>query len=198
LQDLGLEVIVRYDLWDQVKGEQYEINDAKYQRSLRDTGGFQRYLPEHRHILQLLADEYAVEYRLRLEEEFLRQPELSRVIRGVIKNRSTLGKYLMPSTGTLALRASCPTCGLVDKYGANNVYAEDGSSVSFQCPHHGRFSYDMRTETHRVQFNCQLFNLVMGLFYEQVDYGWIEICGAITRDSGKNNFCGDFCQKRRS
>ena len=178
LQDLGLDVIVRCDLWDQARGAQYEINSAKYQQSLRDTGGFQRYLPNYTHILQVLAAQYAVKHHLRLEEEFLQQPEVAGVVRDIIINRSTLGKCLMPATGLLALRAPYPACGLVDKYGIKNIYAEDGSSLSFWCPHHGPFSCDTRTETHRLQFNCQLFNLVMGMFYERVDYGWIEICGS--------------------
>jgi hypothetical protein len=89
-----------------------------------------------------------------------------------------LGKHLMPSTGILALRAPCPTCGLVDKYGVNNVYSKECTSVSFSCPHHDRFVYTTEEDSHRFQFNCQLFNLVLGMFYEQVDYGWIEICGS--------------------
>ena len=40
LQDLGVETIVRCDLWDQTKGEEHEIGEVKYQRSLQDTGGF--------------------------------------------------------------------------------------------------------------------------------------------------------------
>ena len=97
LQDLGVEVMVRCDLWDQAKGEQCDIEGIQYQRSLRDTGSFQRFLPDYTHILQLL------------EEEFLRQPEIASVVQEIIKNRDTLGKHLMPSTGMLAMRASCPT-----------------------------------------------------------------------------------------
>lgn len=151
LQDLGLDVVLRCDLWDQARGEQKEINGTQYQRSLRDTGRFQQYLPEYTYILERLAEKYAVPYLLRFEDEFLRQPEVVSVIRDIIQDRAELGKYLMPSTGTLALRGPCPTCGLVDKYGVNNVYAEDGSSVSFRCPHHGTFSYNIQTTSVPIQ-----------------------------------------------
>lgn len=137
LQDLGKEVMVRCDLWDRAKGEQYEIGGIKYQRSLRDTGRFQQYLPDYTHILQWLANKYAIEYRLRFEEEFLQQQGMPAVLQKIVKDRSILGKYLMPSTGFLALRASCPTCGLVDKYGVNNLYSDDSTCISFQYPHHG-------------------------------------------------------------
>lgn len=178
LQDLDMETTVRCDLWDQAKGEEHEIEGIKYQRSLRDTGRLQQYLPEYIHILDLLAKEYAIKYYVRFEKEFLQQPGISGVLQEIIKSRVELGKYLMPSTGVLALRAPCPTCGLVDKYGVNNIYSEQCTSISFKCPNHGRFVYSTETDAHRIQFNCQLFNLVMGLFYEQADYGWIEICGS--------------------
>jgi hypothetical protein len=89
-----------------------------------------------------------------------------------------LATYLAQSTGRLAIRAECPSCGLVDKYGVNNVYADDNSSVSFECPYHGRFEYSVANEPSKFQFNCQLFNLVLGRFYERAPYNWIEICGS--------------------
>ena len=72
------------------------------------------YLPEYIHILELLAKEYGIKYNVRFEKEFLQQPGISGVLQEIIKSRVELGKYLMPSTGVLALRAPCPTCGLID------------------------------------------------------------------------------------
>jgi hypothetical protein len=145
---------------------------------LRDTGRLQQYLPDYIHILELLAKQYAIKYYVRFEKEFLQQPGISGVLQEIIKNRAVLGKHLMPSTGIPALRAACPTCGLVDKYGVNDIYSENCTSISFECPHHGQFVHTTEKDAHRIQFNCQLFNLVLGLSYEQVDYGWIEICGS--------------------
>ncbi|PVH68139.1 hypothetical protein DL98DRAFT_564728 [Cadophora sp. DSE1049] len=170
LQDLDMETIVRCDLWDQAKGEEHEIEGIKYQRSLRDTGRLQQYLPEYIHILELLAKEYAIKYYVRFEKEFLQQPGISGVLQEIIKNRVEIGNYLMPSTGVLAFRAPCPTCGLVDKYGVNNIYSEQCTSISFKCPHHGRFVHSTETDAHRIQFNCQLFNLrsAAGFWQEQL------------------------------
>lgn len=178
LKDLGMDVIVRCDLWDQAKGEEQIIEGVKYQRSLRSTGGFDEFLPDYVHILGALAKRYDVEYKLRFEEEFLRQPGMPGVLQKIIEDREEIGKCLMPSSGVLALRAACPKCGLVDKYGIHNRYSENHTKVSFRCPQHGFFEHSILTEPHLFQFNCQLFNLVMGRFYQQVDYGWIEICGS--------------------
>lgn len=78
-----------------------------------------------------------------------------------------------------------PECGLVDKHGVKNIYHQEGgggggggSTVSFECPQHGRFTYSTETDAHKFQFNCQLFNLVLGLYYERVSYNYIEICGS--------------------
>ncbi|KAF0314911.1 hypothetical protein GQ607_017855 [Colletotrichum asianum] len=155
LMDLGLDISITCDLWDRAKGEQYTINNTVYQRGLRDTGRFQK-----------------------MEEEFLSNKEIPSVLRDIILKRDFFGKYLAPERNSLAIRAACPKCGLVDKYGTKNVYADDGLSVSFECPDHGRFSYSTQTDANRFQFNCQLFNLVLALFYERVPYNYIETCGS--------------------
>ncbi|RSL57327.1 hypothetical protein CEP53_006525 [Fusarium sp. AF-6] len=178
LADIGLDVSVTCDLWDRAKGEQYTIDGVVYQRSLRDKGTFQRYLPHYVEILSTLSERYRVPHHLRMEEEFLSNREIPSVLRDLILNREFYGRYLAPGRAALAIRAGCPTCGLVEKYGTKNIYAEDGSSVSFECPTHGRFSFSTQTECNQFQFNCQLFNLVLGLFYERVSYNWIEICGS--------------------
>ncbi|KAF5630126.1 hypothetical protein F52700_7484 [Fusarium sp. NRRL 52700] len=113
-----------------------------------------------------------------MEEEFMSNPEIPHVLREIVIRRELYGKALAPERGSLAIRASCPGCGLVEKYGTRNLYADDGSAVTFQCPSHGLFTCNTQTESNRFQFNCQLFNLVLGLFYEKTPYNWIEICGS--------------------
>ncbi|KAK7414469.1 hypothetical protein QQX98_006655 [Neonectria punicea] len=60
-----------------------------------------------------------------------------------------------------------------------------------ECPLHGRFSYSIERDAQRFIFNCQLFNLFLGLFYENISYNWIEIVAATTPVSGKSTFSGD-------
>lgn len=170
--------MVSCDLWDRARAEQVSRNGVVYQKSLRDTGRFQEYLPDYQELLDALSQRYDMPYRLRFEEEFMDNPEIPGVLQDIIRNRSMLGPKLAPSTGAIAVRAACPDCGLVDKYGAKNNYAEDGTSVSFECPDHGRFSFSTLRDVQQFQFNCQTYNLVMGLFYERVPFNYIEICGS--------------------
>ncbi len=178
MADLGLDVIVTCDLWNRAKGEQMTIDGLVYQRGLHDTGKFQSYLPGYEALLKELSGRYGVRYKVRVEEEFLGMDGIPKVLQKVIRDRESLAKYLAPSTGSLAIRAGCPDCGLVDKYGVKNKYSADGSEVSFHCPFHGRFSYNTEKDPQKFLFNCQLFNLILGLFYENAPYNWIEICGS--------------------
>lgn len=68
------------------------------------------------------------------------------VVRGIVEGRELVGKYLAPSTGRLATRAACHEYGPVDKYGANNIHADGGSTVSFECPRHA--PYHIITRSH--------------------------------------------------
>ncbi|PGH11826.1 hypothetical protein AJ79_04623 [Helicocarpus griseus UAMH5409] len=178
MKDIGTDVTVVCDLWDRVKGEQIVINNITYQQSLQDTGKFQKFLSDYTELLAILSNRYRITHRIRLEEEFLKSDGVGGIIREIIKDRDGLIRYLAPATGRLAIRAACPECGLVDKYGVNNIYSQGGSSVSFECPHHGRFEYNVDSDSHRFQFNCQLFNLVIGRYYERASYNYIEVCGS--------------------
>ncbi|TPX25624.1 hypothetical protein DIZ76_011079 [Coccidioides immitis] len=145
---------------------------------LRDTGKFQEFLPDYTELLAILSNRYGITHRIRLEEEFLKSDGVGGIIREIINDRDGLIRCLAPATGRLAIRAACPECGLVDKYGMNNIYSQGGSTVSFECPRHGRFNYNVDSDSHRFQFNCQLFNLVIGRYYERASYNYIEVCGS--------------------
>lgn len=155
-----------------------EIDGVEYQRSVMSTGQLATVMPDYEHALQLLSVKYNVDYGIRFEDEFLRQPGIGEVLQRVVRERDRLGPVLMPSTGQLAIRAACSERGLVDKYGTNNLYAEDSQTGTFRCPFHGAFRLDVIKDAHRFQFNCQLFNLILGWFYEAVNFAWIEICGS--------------------
>ncbi|KAJ6004741.1 hypothetical protein N7540_012540 [Penicillium herquei] len=178
MKEIGTDVVVICDLWDRAKGEELVLNGIKYQRTLVHTGKFNEHLWEYQEILADLFRIYGIQYRIRLEEEFLKCYGMGSVIKQIIKDREVLGKHLAPSTGKLAIRAACPNCGLVDKYGMNNIYDMDGFNVSFECPEYGRFTYNAEVDTHQFQFNCQLFNLVLSLYYERVHHNYIETCGS--------------------
>ncbi|KAM0350695.1 hypothetical protein ACHAPU_003188 [Fusarium lateritium] len=92
------------------------------------------------------------------------------VLHDLFRNRDFYAKFL-------AIRAACPEYGLMEKYRINNVYVNDGSTVTFEYPTHGRFTYNTRAESNRFQFNYQLINVIPGLFYEKTYYNWIEVCG---------------------
>ena len=178
LQKLGLNVLVMCDVRDEAKGEQLEIDGIIYQKSLRATGQLEKYLSEYEDLCRMLASKYGVQHRLRQEEEILCQEGIPRIIQQVIERRQEYGKVLQPMSGVIALRADCPDCGLVDKRGVKNKYSEDSTRFSFECPHHGRFTYDVRKDAHKLKFNCQLINLVLALYYETVDYGYVEVVGS--------------------
>lgn len=175
----GLQPTVVLDFWDNAKAEQTIIDGLPYQKGLRDTGRLGDILKEYYEVLGFFSTHFDVSYRVRMERDFLREAKIPDVVRSIIKNRSSLGLSLSPSTGDIALRSACPVlgCGLVDKYGKRNIYDEAGDLVHFMCPLHGTFSVSLATECPRLQFNCQLFNLVIGRFYEDAPFGYVQICG---------------------
>ena len=179
LQTQGLEPIVILDFWDNAKHEQVLLDGVTYQRGLRSTGRLSDIIQDYYEILVTLKERYQVDYLVRMEDEFLRQDGMPPVVRGIIHERMALGPSLSPSTSHIALRSACPVagCGLVDKYGVHNVYDEEHDRVHFKCPIHGKYTVNIATECHRLQFNCQLFNLVIGRFYQDVEFGYIQICG---------------------
>jgi len=181
LKNLNLKPYIMLDLWDNAKGEQCTIDGVVYQRGLRDTGKLFDHLNDYHEVLRTVSNFFGgeVEYRIRMEAEFLSLPRIPDILRGIINDREALGVSLAPSSGSIALRAACPHegCGLVDKYGSHNNY-DDPDKVLFRCPIHGQFAVVLATECSRLQFNCQLFNLVIGRFYEDFEHGYIQICGS--------------------
>lgn len=174
----GLEAYVVVDLWDNAKAEQINIGGTVYQKGLRDSGRL--IIEDYEDILAVLGTRYGVDYKLRMEDEFLRQDGIPDVVRDIVRDRDSLGVSLQPSSEQIAIRSSCPepSCGLVDKYGHHKVYDDENDIIQFKCPYHGRFIVNIASECHRLQFNCQLFNLVIGRYYENVDHGYIQVCGS--------------------
>jgi len=178
---LGLEPVVVVDLWDNAKAEQLTMAGVTYQKGLRSSGRIAENIDDYREIVMFLSKHYDVPFRLRMEDEFLREPGMPDIVREIVRDRDHLGQSLAPSSGKLAIRSECAVegCGLVDKYGAGNAYDETGDKIHFTCPLHGSFFVHIGTECDRLQFNCQLFNLVIGRYYTRadIDHGYIQICG---------------------
>ena len=70
LQNLGTEVLVVCDSWDNAKGEQAVIEGVTYQRSLRETGKLQCNLADYEEVLKILAAHYNVRYIFGLRKSF--------------------------------------------------------------------------------------------------------------------------------
>jgi hypothetical protein len=76
----------------------------------------------------------------------------------------------MPKSGKLAIRSPCPKCGIVNKYMEN--------IIEFFCPYHGSYSVDTLKDFNELSYNCQLINLIIALFYQNHEKGYIQICGS--------------------
>ncbi|KAJ7271176.1 hypothetical protein C8J57DRAFT_1435424 [Mycena rebaudengoi] len=176
----NLEPLVIVDLLDNAKSEELEIDGVIYQRGLRETGKLFDNLPDYLEVLGILKTRFHVDFKSRMEKEFLSEERIPAVIRTIISQRAEIGRILSPSSGILAPRAPCPHkgCGLVDKYAVHNEYDEEHDIVNFQCPRHGKFPVAIATECHRFQFNAQLFSLVFARFYELSPSGYIQISGS--------------------
>lgn len=101
LQKLGIDVLVTCDLRDEAKGEQLEINEITYQRSLRATGELEKYLSEYEDLCLMMATNYGVKHIVRHEKEILRQECIPRIIQQVIERREEYGKVFNPCRGLL-------------------------------------------------------------------------------------------------
>ncbi|EWG55756.1 hypothetical protein FVEG_17584 [Fusarium verticillioides 7600] len=194
LIDEGLDVSVTCDLWDRAKGEEMTIDGVVYQKSLRDKGTFQKHLPGYVQIINELASQYRVHHRIRMEEEFGSNPEIPDVRCEIVIRRELYGKVLAPERGSLAFRASCPECGLVEKYGTRNVYADDGSAVTFQCPSHGLFTCNApkRKATDSSSTASSSILSLDSSTKKHLTTG-LRFAEAIMRGSGRSNCYGDFC-----
>jgi hypothetical protein len=176
----NLDPLVVIDLLDNAKSEEVKIDGLMYQKGLRTTGKLFDNLQDYYEILEFLKTHFGVDFRVRMEGEFLSPERMPAVMRRIISQRSDLGQVLSPSSGILAPRSPCPhnDCGLVDKYGIRNEYNEKNDIAYFHCPHHGKFAVSIATECHRFQFNSQLFSLVFARFYEDSPTGYIQISGS--------------------
>lgn len=177
-QNISPNIIV--DIWDNANAEMFDYGGVVYQKGLRTLERTAAPVHDLTELLESLKKISGIDYQIRSEEEFLRLDGLVEVVTRVIREREVLAVTMAPHSEGLAIRSPCPhvDCGLVDKKGVHNVFDDEKKSIQFQCPLHGTFSVFYEQEPWRLQFNCQLFGLVIARFYENYDRGYIQVCGS--------------------
>jgi hypothetical protein len=163
-------------------GQEFLINDVKYQKSLKQTGGFQTYQMAFVKVLSRLSELSGVSYEFDTQSFWRSNPAFSNILQRLIERYRILGPHMSPETGKLAIRAPCPhnDCGLADKHGINNQYHADGR-ITFVCPDHGEHHIDLTSphELERLEFNTPLRNLIRILLCSRdTDTSWIMCTGS--------------------
>ncbi|KAH8655746.1 hypothetical protein BX600DRAFT_470252 [Xylariales sp. PMI_506] len=107
-------------------------------------------------------------------------PAVMASLRDIISRQEELGPVLEPRYKKLGLRSSCPkpNCGLSDKHGLTNEYAE--SSITFVCPTHGSYAISLLKDDdmQKLEMNTPLRSLVRTLVFDaDVETSWIQVKG---------------------
>lgn len=167
------------DIWDNANAEMFEHDGIIFQKGLRTLDRLNGPLRDLNEFLEKLKEISGVDFCVRSEEQFLRLDGITDVVARIVKERQALALTLAPHTGHLAIRSACPhpDCGLVDKKGVENVYDDKNALIRFACPLHGSFHVHFK-EPWRLQFNSQLFGLLIARYYENHDRGYIQVCGS--------------------
>ncbi|GIJ92098.1 hypothetical protein Asppvi_011073 [Aspergillus pseudoviridinutans] len=163
-------------------GQEFLINDVKYQKSLKQTGGFQTNQKAFAKVLSRLSELSGVSYEFDTQSFWRSNPDFPNILQSLVERYRILGPHMSPETGKLAIRAPCPhkDCGLADKHGINNQYHADGR-ITFVCPDHGEHHIDLTSphELERIEFNTPLRNLIRILLCSvDTDTSWIMCTGS--------------------
>ncbi|KAL3462789.1 hypothetical protein BJX64DRAFT_299348 [Aspergillus heterothallicus] len=163
-------------------GHEFCINGVKYQKSVEESGRFEAMKTTFTKILDRLSQLSGVSYEVDGQSFWRSNPAFPSVVRCLVARREELGPRLVPETGRLAIRASCPVvgCGLADKHGVNNQYHGDGR-ITFICPDHGEWHLNVTSpdEISRLEFNTPLRNLIRILLCSRdSERSWIMCTGS--------------------
>lgn len=154
---------VYFEVVDTAPGRKVTREGVLYQKSVQETGHFDEFMPQYKHILDYFSEETGVPNRIRTQSEFNKSPEIPEILESTIENRDELSKRLDPKYENLRIRVPCPECGLTDKHAENNEYREN--KVISLCPDHGEHEMDINEDPERAQYNTPLRNLVRGVLY---------------------------------
>lgn len=161
--DNDLEISVLFEMVDTAPAISKMINNTKYQISLRQSGEMDKYIDQYYEILNQLSELSGIPYKIRGQSDFNKHSSIPGIVKKIIDNREILAPILDPKKQILRIRAACPTCGMTDKQGIENVFAEN--KMICLCPEHGKFEVDICQESYRLEYNTPLRNLVRGLVY---------------------------------
>ncbi|KAI9854267.1 MAG: hypothetical protein M1813_001307 [Trichoglossum hirsutum] len=164
----NLNIVVHADMVDTApdNGEDVKVGRG-FQRSLRYTGAINTFHSDYVSLLDMFSQLSSIPYKETSQADLCKNPYTPTVIHAIIKDRHRVGPELSPETGHLAVRASCPDCGITDKHGIQNVYDDDKGIIEFQCPQHGAHTINIYNplDAARLEFNTPLRNLVRELVY---------------------------------
>ena len=173
---------ILYEIIETVPGEESTINGLKYQKNLEASGEINKYLDEYIEILNHYSKITGIEYEIRYQSEFNNSKEIYPIIKNILNHREFISSRLDPKYNNLRVRSSCPKCGLTDKHSVKNEYI--GDYIYFMCPVHGKYRVNFITETHKLEYNSPLRNLIRGIFYSTVnnsddyDYQILRVTGS--------------------
>jgi hypothetical protein len=123
--------------------------------------------PEYEEILDYYSKSFNVKYIIRMQKEFNSLKEVKEVDLFILDHLDEIAKALDPDAGRLRMRIPCPICGLTDKNGINNKY--DGYIITSSCPYHGEFKTNVETQSHLLEYNTPLRNLVRAIAYAKLN-----------------------------
>jgi len=180
--DSKKQVTILYEVIETAPGETVTIDGIKYQKSLKFTGKIDDYFVEYIDILDHYKELTGIDYEIRYQHEFNKQPETKEVLKAVLENREYISKKLDQKYGNLRVRMSCPICGLTDKNSRKNTYKDD--SIIFYCPEHGEYMVNVNEDISKLEYNSPLRNLIRGMSYtatnlsDNYDYEILRITGS--------------------
>ena len=111
----NIDVSILYEVIETAPSETIEIENVKYQKSLKYTGKISDFFGEYIDILEYYKNVTNVNYEIRYQYEFNRQEETRNILKLILKNREYVSNRLDPKYGKLRVRMSCAKCGLTDK-----------------------------------------------------------------------------------
>jgi hypothetical protein len=177
-----IKVTVLYEVIETAPSESLTIDNIKYQKNLNYTGKMNDYISEYIDILDYYQKSTSIDYEIRYQYEFNKQPEIKKALKKILNNRTYISQKLDQKHNRLRIRMSCPKCGLTDKNCINNKYTNN--IISFYCPNHKRYSININNNTENLEYNSPLRNLIRGMVYTDVnnnsdyDYEILRITGS--------------------
>jgi hypothetical protein len=170
---------IHFQMVDTAPGKKEMINGVTYQRSLKEEGTLQKYLPQYHQILETLEHNTGIKYKVHNQEEFNSSKELQESFEKIMQNREIIGALLEPETKTLRARIACDDCGLTDKHNINTEFFD--TYISSVCPEHGQYITDI-ADTHKIEFSTPLRNLLRGMAYARKNTNeqrtWMRVTGS--------------------